>query len=84
LRNQLAQASEYILQQEKRLAEEVSRTGSAEASKESLDKEVRLISDMVDQGAVAEVERLQLERQQIELSGEISALTLSQRQLNLR
>jgi adhesin transport system membrane fusion protein len=81
LRNQLAQASEYILQQEKRLAEEVSRTGSAQASKESLDKEVRLISNMVDQGAVAEVERLQLERQQIELAGEISALTLSQRQL---
>jgi adhesin transport system membrane fusion protein len=80
LKNQLAQSGENILQQEKRLAEQQSRTLSLKARKRSIDKETQLISDMVDQGAVAEVEKLQLERQQIELQGEIDASLLLQQQ----
>ncbi len=81
LNNQLSTAVENILQQQQRLAEAVSKTLSLKASKDSLDQEVDLISSMVDEGVVAEVEKLQLQRQQIELAGQIKTSFIIQQQI---
>ncbi|NRA43041.1 MAG: HlyD family type I secretion periplasmic adaptor subunit [Pseudomonadales bacterium] len=82
LNNQLSTAAENIYQQQQRLAEANSNSASLTASKQSLDEETALITAMVDEGVVAEVERLQLERQQIELQGQIDASLLIQQQLS--
>ncbi len=81
LNNQLSSAAEQIFQQEQRLAEARSNTLSLSASKLSLDKESQLITDMVKEGVVPEVERLQLERQQIDLTGQIDSARLIEQQI---